>query len=103
MIKNGCPFLLIIVSGLLPRLATTSNMNKAIIFVLLCFISMTWRVGKSHSLVWIHIVDLRHNIKESLIRSASPDGHRSELIPVTITPEMAKGYLCFGTGTGTGD
>jgi hypothetical protein len=33
---------------------------------------------------------------ESLIRSASPDGHRSELIPVTITPEMAKGYLCFG-------
>jgi hypothetical protein len=33
---------------------------------------------------------------ESLIRSASPDGHRSELIPVTITPEMAKGYLSFG-------
>jgi hypothetical protein len=33
---------------------------------------------------------------ESLIRSDSPDGHRSELIPVTITPEMAKGYLCFG-------
>ena len=23
---------------------------------------------------------------EALIRSASPDGHRSELIPVTITP-----------------
>jgi hypothetical protein len=33
---------------------------------------------------------------ESLIRSASPAGHRSELIPVTITPEMAKGYLSFG-------
>lgn len=33
---------------------------------------------------------------EALIRSDSPDGHRSELIPVTITPEMAKGYLCFG-------
>jgi hypothetical protein len=33
---------------------------------------------------------------KSLIRSASPDGHRSELIPVTITPEMTKGYLCFG-------
>jgi hypothetical protein len=33
---------------------------------------------------------------EALIRSASPDGHRSELIPVTITPEMAKGYLSFG-------
>jgi hypothetical protein len=24
--------------------------------------------------------------QEALIRSASPDGHRSELIPVTITP-----------------
>ena len=34
--------------------------------------------------------------RESLIRRACPDGHRSELIPVTITPEMAKGYLCFG-------
>jgi hypothetical protein len=33
---------------------------------------------------------------EALIRSDSPDGHRSELIPVTITPEMAKGYLSFG-------
>ncbi len=33
---------------------------------------------------------------ESLIRSASPDGHRSELIPVTITPDIAKGYLSFG-------
>jgi hypothetical protein len=33
---------------------------------------------------------------ESLTRSASPDGHRSELIPVTITPDMAKGYLSFG-------
>ena len=33
---------------------------------------------------------------ESLIRSASPDGHRSELIPVTITPDMARGYLSFG-------
>jgi hypothetical protein len=33
---------------------------------------------------------------ESLIRSDSPDGHRCELIPVIITPEMAKGYLCFG-------
>ena len=33
---------------------------------------------------------------EALIRSASPDGQRSELIPVTITPEMAKGYLSFG-------
>jgi hypothetical protein len=33
---------------------------------------------------------------ESLIRSANPAGHRSELIPVTITPEMAKGYLSFG-------
>ena len=33
---------------------------------------------------------------ESLIRRACPDGHRSELIPVTITPDMAKGYLSFG-------
>ncbi|MBD1825959.1 hypothetical protein NDI47_25600 [Microcoleus vaginatus GB1-A2] len=33
---------------------------------------------------------------EALIRRACPDGHRSELIPVTITPEMAKGYLSFG-------
>ena len=33
---------------------------------------------------------------ESLIRRASPDGHRSELIPVTITPDCAKGYLSFG-------
>ena len=33
---------------------------------------------------------------EALIRSASPAGHRCELIPVTITPEMAKGYLSFG-------
>jgi hypothetical protein len=33
---------------------------------------------------------------ESLIRRACPDDHRSELIPVTITPEMAKGYLSFG-------
>ena len=33
---------------------------------------------------------------ESLIRRASPDGHRSELIPVTITPDMARGYLSFG-------
>ena len=24
--------------------------------------------------------------QEALIRSTSPDGHRSELIPVTITP-----------------
>jgi hypothetical protein len=34
--------------------------------------------------------------QEALIRSDSPDGHRSELIPVTITPDMAKGYLSFG-------
>ena len=34
--------------------------------------------------------------QEALIRKACPDGHRSELIPVTITPEMAKGYLSFG-------
>ena len=33
---------------------------------------------------------------EALIRRACPDGHRCELIPVTITPEMAKGYLSFG-------
>ena len=33
---------------------------------------------------------------EALIRSDSPDGHRSELIPVTITPDIAKGYLSFG-------
>jgi hypothetical protein len=33
---------------------------------------------------------------EALIRSASPADHRSELIPVTITPDMAKGYLSFG-------
>src|SRR4028119_142913 len=33
---------------------------------------------------------------EALIRSASPDGHNCELIPVTITPDMAKGYLSFG-------
>jgi hypothetical protein len=34
--------------------------------------------------------------QEALIRSASPDGHRCELIPVTITPDMARGYLSFG-------
>ena len=33
---------------------------------------------------------------EALIRSASPAGHNCELIPVTITPGMAKGYLSFG-------
>jgi hypothetical protein len=33
---------------------------------------------------------------ESLIRRACPDGHRSELIPVTITPDCARGYLSFG-------
>jgi hypothetical protein len=41
--------------------------------------------------------------RESLIRRACPDGHRSELIPVTITPEMACMIPLFGTGTGTGD
>jgi hypothetical protein len=40
---------------------------------------------------------------ESLIRSASPAGHRSELIPVTITPEMACMIPLFWSGTGTGD
>jgi hypothetical protein len=34
--------------------------------------------------------------QEALIRSDSPDDHRSELIPVTITPDMARGYLSFG-------
>ncbi|HEY9891908.1 MAG TPA: hypothetical protein V6D37_08905 [Candidatus Sericytochromatia bacterium] len=33
---------------------------------------------------------------EALIRSASPAGHNCELIPVTITPDMAKGYLSSG-------
>jgi hypothetical protein len=40
---------------------------------------------------------------EALIRSDSPDGHRSELIPVTITPEMAIRIPVFRSGTGTGD
>ena len=40
---------------------------------------------------------------EALIRSASPDGHRSELIPVTITPDMACMIPLFWSGTGTGD
>ncbi len=40
---------------------------------------------------------------ESLIRSASPDGHRSELIPVTITPLDGKRIPLFWSGTGTGD
>ena len=33
---------------------------------------------------------------EALIRSASRAGHNCELIPVTITPDMARGYLSFG-------
>ena len=40
---------------------------------------------------------------ESLIRSDSPDGHRCELIPVTITPDMACMIPVFRSGTGTGD
>jgi hypothetical protein len=41
--------------------------------------------------------------RESLIRSDSPDGHRSELIPVTITPLDGKRIPLFWSGTGTGD
>jgi hypothetical protein len=33
---------------------------------------------------------------EALIRRASRAGHNCELIPVTITPDMAKGYMSFG-------
>ena len=40
---------------------------------------------------------------ESLIRSASPDGHRCELIPVTITPLDGQRISLFWSGTGTGD
>jgi hypothetical protein len=39
-----------------------------------------------------------NNDLEALIRSASPAAHNCELIPVTITPDMAKGYLSFGVG-----
>jgi hypothetical protein len=36
---------------------------------------------------------------EALIRSDSPDGHRSELIPVTITPDCACMIPLFRSGT----
>jgi hypothetical protein len=37
--------------------------------------------------------------QEALIRSDSPDDHRSELIPVTITPDMACMISVFRSGT----
>ncbi|CAA9390398.1 hypothetical protein AVDCRST_MAG84-5569 [uncultured Microcoleus sp.] len=40
---------------------------------------------------------------EALVRSASPDGHRSELIPVAITPLDGQRIPVFRSGTGTGD